>query len=202
MWVLYNNSLCTDGLPPASHNYSSKSRCHFFQVILPGIVLSCDVVCLVFNIVFRNRKLVKKIVKNLCHLSTIIAIDQIIVIFIHRIVKLTSPCLNYVHIVGGVMCLAIGLVTVPSTQPLLSYFGCEVSNKCMCISKQAVSANSTYLSCMYIYTNLYFLQVTRIFSAIGYDIVLAIPLLKTFRVYYIFKNPFPNKKVKLQYYIE
>ena len=48
-----------------NHNYSSKSHCYFFQVILSGIVLSCGVVCLVFNIVFRNRKLVKKIVKKI-----------------------------------------------------------------------------------------------------------------------------------------
>lgn len=153
---MYNNSLYTDGLPPDGTPITTiqvNLTVIFFQVILSGIVLSCGVVCLVFNIVFRNRKLVKKIVKKnytIYHLSTIIAIDH--VIFIHRVIKLTSPCLNYVLIVGGVMCLAIGLVTVPSTHPLLSYFGCEVSNKCMCKQTSCQWYNSTYLSCMYTLT--------------------------------------------------
>ena len=39
------------------------------------------------------------------------------------------------------------------------------------------------------------LQIDYIFSSLGYDIIIAVALLKTLRVYYIFKKPSPNKKV-------
>ena len=44
-------------------------------------------------------------------------------------------------------------------------------------------------------SRLFFLQIKSYLASFGYNIVIAVPLVKTWRVYYIYKNPYPNKKV-------
>ena len=95
--------------------------------------------------------------------------------------KLTSPNLNYVLLLG-VTLMALSGLAYPSTEHIVNVIDCMVSQ-----------INTRSLSCsLHVYLNT--MQNSRVFATLGYDICIAIAMVKTWRVYYIFKNPSPNKK--------
>lgn len=126
---------------------------------------------------------------KLVFLSFVIGIYRyyiFLIIYLHtcRVIKLTSPNLNYVIVFGAVM-LLIGNIFLPFPSQNLTLIAtfCVVSmhNCTLPISVQRV-----------IYTAM---QIARVFLSIGYDICFVVALVKTVRVAYIFKSVSPTKKV-------
>ena len=102
----------------------------------------------------------------------------------HRVVKLTSPNLNYVIVFGTIM-LLIGNIFLPfpSRNITLVAIFCTVS-----------TLNAAYTVHL-LSIQLILLQIARIFLSIGYDICFVVALVKTMRVAYIFFKVTPTKKV-------
>ena len=101
--------LYSDGIPPDGHPVDVISLILVpvvvFGCTLMGILLAFAIVCLCFNIIFRNRKLVNLISPNkIIHL-----------IRVNRIVKLTSPNLNYIMIFGAFAQIYSGIPIVTNS---------------------------------------------------------------------------------------
>ena len=108
----------------------------------------------------------------------------------HRVVKLTSPTLNCVLLLGLAIFVS-GPLHYPSTSAIVHSIRCVVRMKW----------NAKILRWLYIYIHiLFYLQINPIFSSLGYNTVIAVALVKTCRVHYIFKKPSPNKRVMLYSY--
>ena len=108
----------------------------------------------------------------------------------NRVVKLTSPNLNYVIVFGAIM-LLIGNIFLPFPSrniTLISIF-CTVS------ILELLSVTLIIIIILHCHTAL--VQMARIFLSIGYDICFVVALVKTVRVAYIFRNVTPNKKVHI-----
>ena len=101
-----------------------------------------------------------------------------------RIVKLSSPNLNYLIIIGA-GCLYVSVYMYVFVADRENIFDqtvlCNVSK---CFNCQAIAIRLWYL-----------IQLREWLSSIGYDICFAVILAKTWRVYYIFTNPQSKKKV-------
>ena len=105
--------LFSDGIPPDGHPVEVVSLLLVpvvvFGCILMGILLAFAVVCLCFNIIFRKRKLVNCVTSQ--------------ILFVCRIVKLTSPNLNYIMICGA-------FAQIYSAIPIVTYSIATQSFKC------------------------------------------------------------------------
>ena len=101
-----------------------------------------------------------------------------------RIIKLTSPNLNY-FLLAGLAATAVSFLDYPSTVHAVTVAECTVCN----MHTQLLQWQAQYELLFFI------MQNTKILSYLGYDVVIGVALVKTARVYYIFKKPSPNKKV-------
>ena len=135
--------------------------------------------------------------------------------FSFRIVKLTSPKLNYVIIVGvAILLTGLILYCLPIRNVLLFKFICTVSNQlCKVMVNYMTSLNLVLWSkldlgyvtnvclypdigtCGHINITCLFFQIRRFFTSTGHDIGFTVALMKTWRVHYIFRSPSPNKRV-------
>ena len=79
--------------------------------------------------------------------------------------------------------MALSAMVYPSTRHIVRVINCTVS--------QINTLSRMLFICVSI--TLY-MQNNRVFASLGYDICISIALVKTWRVYYIFKNPSPSKK--------
>ena len=102
------------------------------MLFLVAIGVALSLVCLTFNIVFRNRKFVKF---NALYIITIIyiAIKILILCFLlrvpFRIIKLTSPNLNYVIVLGSFSLMVGNVFGISlSLNPTIFAVFCEVSD--------------------------------------------------------------------------
>lgn len=88
--------------------------------VLAGLGLVFTTVCFVFNFTFRDRKLV--------HFSLAILTKHYTIMCFHRIIRLTSPNLNYFIIAGCfIMYASIFIRLMPSTDKIVNYVRCNVS---------------------------------------------------------------------------
>lgn len=114
--------------------------------------------------------------------------------FDHRIVRLTSPNLNYCIIAGALLLYGSAFIRLPFTNDLLVWdIFCKVSTifYVMFLSqlhtKRHQSASVLHLL---------YLQIESIMNCIGYSFMFGPILAKMWRIYYIFHNPSPQKKVR------
>ncbi len=98
----------------------------------------------------------------------------------YRVVKLTSPNINY-FIIAGAYCNYISIYSrvLPSTDYTVTFVTCFVS---MCAVVPIEDINN-------------FLQIDSTINTIGYSLAFSAILVKMGRVYYIFHNPSLGKKV-------
>lgn len=76
--------------------------------------------CLLFNFIFRNRKLV-------CTASSNKALLLCDCIILYRIVRLISPNLNYFIILGAILLyISVAFFVFPTRDPFLVTFACHV----------------------------------------------------------------------------
>ena len=132
------------------------------------------------------------------------ASPRISVYWYFRIIKLTSPNLNYVIILGAVL-LMVGNVFVPSPSTDLSLIAvfCPVSpvTSSSLQTVWLISLLDHHPHCLSsplslsLSLSLSHLQISRILLSVGYDICFVVALVKTIRVAYIFCNVTPTKKV-------
>ena len=122
-----------------------------------GIILA--IFCLAFNIIFRNRKYETSSILVCASQKKITA--SILLSF--RMVRLTSPNLNYLIVVGAVFIyLSVLFLSMPFLEQQLSTVLCNLQQ--------------------------------WLFS-FGSTLCFAVVLAKMGRVYYIFSDPTPNRKV-------
>ena len=85
--------------------------------ILATMGLIFTIGCLMFNIIFRNRKYGKELTQIYANMP-----------FFYRIVKISSPSLNYFIILGAfLMYSSIYFFLFPSLNPVIVLTGCLVS---------------------------------------------------------------------------
>ena len=93
--------MLTDGIPPDGTPVTVVTTGDMPVIVYHSFLFATStvfiIVCLMFNIIFRNKKLASIVVK--IH----------VIIIIIRIVKLTSPNLNYVMIIGATALALTGL---------------------------------------------------------------------------------------------
>ena len=100
-----------------------------------------------------------------------------------RIVKLTSPNLNYFIILGAIFLFASIYIRVYfDSSRLYNFIRCNVSSK--------VGIILLLISVIIIVV-----QLQAIMNCVGYVLLVAPVLAKMWRIHYIFHNPLPNKKV-------
>lgn len=123
----HNKYLNTDGI---SLDGTIMNITHTFEL---GLVITFDILatlglvftigCLIFNIAFRKKKYDE--FKSMC---TLYVIDFHCII-IYRIVKISSPSLNYFIIIGAfLMYTSIYFVVLPSLNSVIVLTGCLVSD--------------------------------------------------------------------------
>ena len=101
----------------------------------------------------------------------------------YRIVKLTSPGLNYM-LLFGIVLMALGTLTLPDrANDVMVATLCTV---CHCTTTSIHIRHYCFSSVT---------QMHSLFAGVGYNIAIAVAIVKTWRVYYLFKNPRPDKKV-------
>ena len=100
-----------------------------------------------------------------------------------RIIKISSPSLNYFIILGALlMYTSIYFYLLPSLNTDIILTGCIVGNPTVYFH--------SYLKCI-------LLQLQIWFFTIGYSLSFGAVLAKMWRVYQIFNNPKPKKKVTM-----
>uniref|UniRef100_A0A1X7SG58 G-protein coupled receptors family 3 profile domain-containing protein n=1 Tax=Amphimedon queenslandica TaxID=400682 RepID=A0A1X7SG58_AMPQE len=122
-----------DGFPVIGITTNSIALVVIYDIVA-GIGIIFAIVCFIFNVIFRKK----------------------------RIVKLTSPNLNHIIILGSVL-LYISVI----------FYSISSMNK---------TIQST------------FCNIRVWLFSLGYDLCFGVILSKTWRIYYIFHNPKPNKK--------
>ena len=106
-------------------NHVEQDRMHFQRVIFTFIL---SVAFLLILITFSN-------IKPFIY-STIIACINIFVLNDFRIVKLTSPKLNYLIIAGTItMYMSVLFYLIPTTSPSIAQLSCLVSGKIIIINQ-------------------------------------------------------------------
>ena len=119
----------------------------------------------------------------------------------YSIVRLTSPNLNY-YIVVGSLCLygSIYIRIYPASSELFTHARCNVSVHITVKCRQH-SLQACYTDCDYVLIVIFCnTQIQNILGCIGYVLIFAPVLVKMWRVYYIFHNPSPRKKVSRHVY--
>jgi gamma-aminobutyric acid type B receptor len=134
------NSTWPDGTPPDGTpiqiiDYRLALYVVIVNSVLTGIEGISIFVCLMFNVILRNKK----------------------------VVRLTSPTLNYIMLIGVVM-MAISGIPMQFSNFIIQLINCTLIN--------------------------------RVVPVIGYDICFGITLVKTWRIYRIFKGDVVNSSVK------
>lgn len=106
--------------------------------------------------------------------------------FFHRIVKISSPSLNYFIILGAfLMYSSIYFFLVPSLNPVVVLTGCLVS----WIQYHVLSKLTVF-----------YYQLELWLFTVGYSLAYGAVLAKMWRVYQIFSNPKPKKRVSATLY--
>ena len=145
-------------------------------------------VCFLFNIIFRRNKLVCSLIRNQTRL---VCVWHAFYKLYHallscRYVKLSSPNLNHLIIVGAAILYTTVVLYVFSVndedQGQLQTVLCNVSSIMLCYSQ------------LHYFTSL---QIRQWLFSLGYTLCFAVILAKTWRIYYIFNNPTSKKKVKI-----
>ena len=105
-----------------------------------------------------------------------------------RYVKLSSPNLNYIIIIGAAILYATVVLYVYSvndkSQRQIQTIICNVSNICTIVNALLCTS----------------LQIRQWSFSVGYTLCFAVILTKTWRIYYIFNNPTTKKKVSFVNY--
>ena len=117
MYPTFTDGITLDGtILNITHTFELGLVIVFDILATMGLIFTMG--CLMFNIIFRKRKYGKEFTeryKN--HMSA----------FFHRIVKLSSPSLNYFIILGAfLMYSSIYFFLVPSLNPVIVLTGCLV----------------------------------------------------------------------------
>ena len=116
----------SDGVPPDGipievvHSHHTGLVVSYYLLATVGIAFTC--VCLAFNFLFRKRKWETLLFINLLY-------DHIIRVhfFACRIVKMTSPNLNYVIVAGALlMFISVYIDLIPTTDSAIVYTQCIV----------------------------------------------------------------------------
>ena len=103
-------------------------------ITITGIVFATG--CFVFNLIFRKRKLVTWSIKYissfilaLSHIFSILLSISLPSIFtLSRVIKLTSPVLNYIMVVGTIMLyLSVIAHVLPGESDIVNIIRCYVS---------------------------------------------------------------------------
>ena len=170
----------TDGVPPDGTPifiiYNIQISISVILVSLAVVILVGVVVSLTFNIVFRKRKWVR--------LSHRLHIDSATWCLVLQDCEVDQP--------KPELCIALWISAIGNFNT-----GDPIRKLCHCCiwlySKTRHNAPLSKLNSLYFIINL---QIGNFLSSLGYDICIAIALVKTWRVYYIFKNPSPNQKAK------
>ena len=124
IWLCHNNYLTTDGI---TLDGTIMNITHTFEL---GLVIAFDILatlglifaigCLIFNIVFRKKKYGK------INLNLQVTWKGF---FCYRIMKISSPSLNYFIILGALlMYTSIYFVLLPSLNSVIVLTGCLVSD--------------------------------------------------------------------------
>ena len=107
--------------------------------------------------------------------------------YILRLIRLTSPNLNYLIVVGAIILyIDISVSVAPTTDLKVVAILCNVSSN---IVHMYGEYRCTY-KCSYLC-----IQLAPWLNAIGYSLCFGTIVVKMFRVYYIFNSPTPTKKI-------
>ena len=124
-WLFFHYSggrVPSDGTPIVILN-TYYTPIYIIYDIAVIIGLGFAIVCLLFNFIFRNRKLV------CMHSSHGVILGDCIKICINlcRIVRLISPNLNYFIILGAILLyISVAFFVFPTLDPFLVTFACHV----------------------------------------------------------------------------
>ena len=133
----------TDGIPPdgtpihITHTYKTEVTVVFYILALCGVVFS--VVCFAFNFIFRKKKY------KTCHSTSLLVFISLVVITIQncamwfvlcivdcfnfRVIRLTTPKLNFLMVSGAVlMYLSVLIGLLPTVNRHVFHIQCTVSN--------------------------------------------------------------------------
>ena len=99
--------------------------------------------------------------------------------------RLSSPTLNYLTIIGAVLMYASVFLYLLPTET-------KFAVKVRCVVRELSIPSPNLLS--YVHTNL---KIEYWCFTVGYSVALGAVLVKMWRIYLIFNNPKPNKKVNI-----
>ena len=172
-YILYADGITLDGtILNITHSFELGLVIVFDILATMGLIFT--IVCLMFNIIFRKRKLVK-LFKN----------SELMFLYLYnRIVKISSPSLNYFIILGAsIMYSSIYFFLLPSLNHVVVLTGCLVSTN---MTRYYIPQFTCIVNCY---------QLELWLFTVGYLLAFGAVLAKMWRIYQIFSNPKPKKRV-------